>query len=119
MAAVATETRIGTRIARRRHVLGLTQQQLADRVGVSKSTVANWERGKHFPLRYLGKVEAVLGIQLDPPPEQARIVPPALRKMVTETLEDPDDQRRVLGLLEGTLTWPGEGEGEAPRHAAG
>ena len=56
---------IGTRIKKRRQVLGWTQEELTVRLGVSKSTVANWESGKHFPLRHLGAVEAVLGVSLD------------------------------------------------------
>jgi transcriptional regulator with XRE-family HTH domain len=110
---------IGHRIERRRQVLGMTQEELARRVGVNRASIGNWESGRHFPKRYLGKLEEVLGIQLDPPPEPSRIVPPELRKMVRETLEDPADQRRVLGLLEGTLTWPAAEEGEAHRNAAG
>ena len=66
---MATELPIGTRIKRRRQVLRLTQEDLAGRLGVSKSTVANWESGKHFPLRYLGAVEQELGISLAEPAE--------------------------------------------------
>jgi transcriptional regulator with XRE-family HTH domain len=54
----------GTRIAKRRHVLGLSQEELAERVGVTRDAVSAWERGKHFPHRHLGKLEAVLGISL-------------------------------------------------------
>ena len=56
---------VGIKIKKRRQVLGMTQDVLAERLGVSKSTVANWERGKHFPLRHLGAVEAVLDISLE------------------------------------------------------
>ena len=112
---MATEPAIGTRIARRRHVLGWTQKQLADRIGVSKSAVANWERGENFPRRHLGRIEHVLGIELDGGGDEFRQISPQLRKMVLETLEDPDDQRRVLGLLEGTLTWPERSADEAQR----
>jgi transcriptional regulator with XRE-family HTH domain len=56
---------LGSRMRKRRQIIGLTQQELARQLGVSKSTVANWESGKHFPLRYMGKVEEVLGISLD------------------------------------------------------
>lgn len=31
---------------------------------VNRTTVANWEAGKHFPSRYQGAVESVLGISL-------------------------------------------------------
>jgi transcriptional regulator with XRE-family HTH domain len=55
---------VGILIARARHRKSLTQQQLADALGVSKSTVADWERGEHFPLRYAGAIEAELDITI-------------------------------------------------------
>ena len=36
----------GTQLKRRRRQLGLTQRQLADRLGVTETTVARWERGE-------------------------------------------------------------------------
>jgi transcriptional regulator with XRE-family HTH domain len=62
---------IGARIAKRRHQLDMTQEQLADALGVSKSTVANWERGVAYPKRKLGKIEQVLG-PLDSDDEEPR-----------------------------------------------
>jgi transcriptional regulator with XRE-family HTH domain len=56
---------IGRRIRKARQVAGMTQAELAGKIGVSESTVANWEKGRHFPLRYLGKIEEVLGIDLE------------------------------------------------------
>jgi transcriptional regulator with XRE-family HTH domain len=60
-----TDPDIGPRIRKRRQELGLTLQQLADRLGVAESTVVHWETGKHYPKRKLGALEAVLGIDLD------------------------------------------------------
>lgn len=57
----------GTRIAKRRHVLGLSQEQLAALVGVRRDTVSAWERDKQFPHRHLGKLEQVLGLDLSEP----------------------------------------------------
>jgi transcriptional regulator with XRE-family HTH domain len=54
----------GTRIRTRRQQLRLTQAVLAKRIGVHESTVLNWEKGRHFPSRYQGAVEAELGISL-------------------------------------------------------
>ncbi len=66
------EIPIGRAIARARHIKGLTQAELALRLGVNRSAVANWERGVHFPQRHLGAVEEVLGISLAAyEPEQA------------------------------------------------
>ncbi len=63
---------IGKRIALARHRKRLTQKQLAGLLGVDKSSVANWERGAHFPLRNLGAIEEALGISLAAyEPEQA------------------------------------------------
>ncbi len=61
------EPALGQRIMRRRQALDMSQEELARLVGVSRYTVSNWEIGKHFPKRYLGKLEAVLGISLEPP----------------------------------------------------
>ena len=36
----------GAQLRRRRSQLGLTQVQLADRLGVTSNTVARWERGE-------------------------------------------------------------------------
>lgn len=40
-------------VYRRRYALGLTQQQLAHRLGVSVSTIANWESGLYQSSEYL------------------------------------------------------------------
>lgn len=64
MSVVAAELDIGPRIRKRRQELGLTQQQLADRLEVAESSVVAWETGKHYPKRKLGALEMVLGINL-------------------------------------------------------
>ena len=43
----------------------MTQQELASRLGVSPTTVANWETGKHYPRRHLGAIEAELRVRLN------------------------------------------------------
>lgn len=32
-----------------REVLGISQQELADRLGVQRNTIGSWERGIHYP----------------------------------------------------------------------
>jgi transcriptional regulator with XRE-family HTH domain len=59
----------GTRIRLRRQALKLTQQQLAEKLGVDRATVSAWERGKQYPDRNEGAIEAVLGISLTAAPE--------------------------------------------------
>lgn len=41
--------RVGRNIKERRGVLGLTQAQLAERLGVDTETLSRFERGKHAP----------------------------------------------------------------------
>ena len=55
---------VGILIARARHRHDMTQVQLAEALGVSPSSVADWERGASYPLRYAGKVEELLGITI-------------------------------------------------------
>ena len=48
------------RVKRLRDRLGLTQQQLADRLGVTVGSVSRWELGKSGPIKpYLEKIEAL------------------------------------------------------------
>lgn len=58
---------LGTRIRRAREAQGLTQQALADLVGVSVTSIKNWETGKHISRNRLGKLEQVLRTQLTTP----------------------------------------------------
>lgn len=95
---------IGAKIARRRHQLDWTQIELAERLGVSPSTVANWERGAAYPLKKLGKVEQVLGIMLDEPAPDDPGAPTAeelddLRDHIKETLP-PERAARILTALD-------------------
>lgn len=60
-------TPIGQRIRAARHHAGLSQQALADRLGLSKSLVAHWERGARIPK--IGQVRHLATIcQVDPVP---------------------------------------------------
>lgn len=100
---MAESTPIGTRIARRRQVLGMRQEDLAARVGVSRAAVANWESGKHFPQRKLGAVEEALGISLDSPAgPEPDIMPEGLREAIREELS-PEEARRVEAAVEAAL----------------
>ena len=45
---------------------GLTQKELAEKCGVSESTVLNWESGRSLPnVRKLNALETALGISLN------------------------------------------------------
>ena len=96
---------IGTRIARRRQALRMTQEDLAQAVGVTKSSVANWESGKHFPQRKQGAVEHVLGISLEDDPHQ-EVAYDRVRERVHDMLyeELPEDEaRRMEAIIEAGL----------------
>ena len=44
----------------------LTQKELAERCGVSESTVIAWESGRRFPnVKMLGKIENAVGLSLN------------------------------------------------------
>lgn len=95
---------VGARIARRRHQLDWSQVELAARLGVSPSTVANWERGVSYPKKKIGKVEMVLGISLDGAPEPEPAVPRSVERAIME--EDgltPAERRAVLDGVRETL----------------
>lgn len=52
-------------IKEKRESLGLTQRDLATRMGVSCSTVTKWEKGSSYPpVRQLPLLAAVLGVPI-------------------------------------------------------
>lgn len=65
---------IGARIRRARKLLRMTQQELADKVGVSRTTVDAWENGRSYPKRHDVVLEEALGISLGGEPQ----APPAI-----------------------------------------
>lgn len=91
---------IGTRIARRRHQLDWTQAELAKQLGVSPTTVANWERGAAYPRKKWGKVEQVLGISLSDEPEEPDTATPEeierLREHIREVLGEGSDLEAAM-----------------------
>jgi transcriptional regulator with XRE-family HTH domain len=118
MGAMAPNPRVGTTIRRARLSKRWTQHRLAEALNVSLRTVNDWENDRAYPRNPVA-LEEVLGISLDDDDSGYRVISPALRRMVMETLKDPADQRRVLGLLEGTLTWPERsGDGNQEQHPA-
>jgi tetratricopeptide (TPR) repeat protein/transcriptional regulator with XRE-family HTH domain len=64
--AVRNEASKRGRLARRRKAVGLTQEQLAERLGVERTTVVRWERGETAPLPWLRpRLAKALGISAD------------------------------------------------------
>lgn len=57
---------IGAQIKNRRQELNMTQEQLANELNVSRSTVSNWEIGRNYPdLQLIVSISDVLSISLD------------------------------------------------------
>lgn len=67
MVSDAEKRRVGALIRTRRQQLGWRQPALAARIGISRNAVSNVETGRTYPVRWLGKAEAVLGISLTEP----------------------------------------------------
>ncbi len=59
------DTSLGRRIRRHREARHLSQQEVADALGVSVKTVGNWELGKVRPK--IGAIEALFGVTLEEP----------------------------------------------------
>lgn len=72
-------TDVGTRIRLRRQELGMTQAELAARIGVHPATIRAWELNKNYPTRHQGALEAILRIRLNGDPEN--------------TYPDPDERQ--------------------------
>ena len=57
---------LGSRIAESRRERGLTQAEVADRMGVTPQAVSKWERGLACPdLVFLDDLSFVLGVSID------------------------------------------------------
>jgi transcriptional regulator with XRE-family HTH domain len=110
---MASDTRLGTRIKQARERLHWSQDQLATYAGVSRSAVNAWENHRGKP-RNRTVVGDLLGINLDRD-DDGRIEPldEHTRAAIMRALAGrPELQRRVIGLMEGTITWPAADETE-------
>ena len=59
-------TRVARAIARAREGLGITQTELARRLGLSRTAIYNWERGETTPsANRLREVARALGLDLE------------------------------------------------------
>lgn len=64
--ASQTDGVAGVRIRARRHDIGVTQRELATRVGVSRQTIISMETGDYAPSVYLAiKIGRELGVAVE------------------------------------------------------
>ena len=59
------ELEFGERLKQLRKAKHLTQQELADRLGVSNKSVSRWESGSYPDIAMLGKLAKELGVTVD------------------------------------------------------
>lgn len=60
------QEKVGRCIAAKRRELGLTQEQLGERLGVTNKTVFRWETGKYMPdIDKLQALSVILGISIN------------------------------------------------------
>ena len=59
-------TQVGINISKMRKSKGLTQMELADKLGISFQAVSNWERGISMPdISKLGELSALFDVSTD------------------------------------------------------
>ena len=90
---------MGDKIKQRRTELNMTQEQLAEKLSVSRSTVANWESGRNYPdLQLIASIADVLNLSLD---ELLREDCEMIRKIAQDTKcrKKQSCKIRVLSML--------------------
>ena len=86
------ETTVGNRIAELRRQRGFTQEELAERLGLSSQAVSKWENDLSYPdILLLPELAKLLGTSVDAlltgeTPPETRIVPVEARKPVEDML---------------------------------
>lgn len=93
--------KIGAFIAERRKTIGLTQQALADRLGLTNKAVSKWETGDGLPdITILPALAENLGVTVDELlAGERRPKDPNLGLETRKYLEDRAYRRRMVGLL--------------------
>jgi transcriptional regulator with XRE-family HTH domain len=118
---------IGWRIARARKERGLTQEELAELIGVSPRSIQGYEAGKVVPYRRLAQLAEVTNRELGwilqgDPAEPATVADPVvLERLVTAVEEVSAEARRIRvaaerleHLLGGVPSTPPAAQPSAP-----
>ncbi|MBZ0253529.1 MAG: helix-turn-helix domain-containing protein [Candidatus Methylomirabilis sp.] len=102
---------LGEKIAALRKQREWTQEDLAEKVGVSKVQVSRWETGRMRPSRNtLKQIAAVLGVHYDDlrssgPPLALDGADSGLSEKLRQVQElDPEDQAMILRMIDTLVT---------------
>lgn len=108
---------VGVRIAALRREAGLSQAQLAEKLGISPSAMGMYEQGRREPsLQIVGELARILGVSTDylitgtPSPEDAAAVEKMLadrlqsaRERMRQRPEQPFSQEELVALFTALL----------------
>lgn len=113
--------RVGQNIGARRRALGLTQAQLAERLGVDTETLSRFERGKHAPtLKNLAKLASLLETTVADLLAEEQPAPIDDAAVMTAWLSPllPEDRAFVMAQLKQSCDYLGRGR-KSPTGDAG
>lgn len=88
---------IGTQIKKRRKELNLSQEDLANKIGVSRSAVSNWEIERNYPdLQLIVSLSEVLGVSLDDLLKENNDI---VKKISDDTTKRISEKKWLIGLV--------------------
>lgn len=86
----------GEILKEKRHQAGITQEELAKRLNVSRSAISNWEIGRNYPdIHTLVEISTSLGVSLDELLENSTMT----ETMIDTTKEMAVNQKKKRGKL--------------------
>lgn len=98
---------LGKRIAYHRKRLGMTQEQLAQRVGVSAQAVSKWENNLSCPdITILPELASIFGISVD---ELLGRTPPKEERVHEAEVIKPEEKEHILDYTIGSAARSGCG----------
>lgn len=91
---------IAERMQRTRKITGLTQEELADRIGVQRNTVWRWENGKAKPeAETVSKIASALNVSTGYLLGETDDPEPLQEQQVSATVKEPQIKTEDKGVL--------------------